>query len=271
MARQEGGRGRAHKLSTATVRRRQHHEFPAAARRGLPARASQLRRMPNNSSIQCDRAPGCCRAGCNSAQAALGHRWPGPRTRPRLLRAAAVRKRRCHDRTTPAIASAQLAKTETWPGVTRREAVAVGVLWSGLAGLAPGASTGWHHHGSMRRACTWYPARCGSNSAWPDHGGIAGAGPPRCGAGDHELVVAFASHSTNVGCAGSSITAIGPAPQTKDRPGRTYGPPRLRGVRRVIRSTAGASRKCGPASGLRAAQRALPAGAGHRALRWWCQ
>jgi hypothetical protein len=51
----------------------------------------------------------------------------------------------------------------------------------------------------------------------------------------------------------------------------TYGPPRLRGVRRVIRSTAGASRKCDPVSGLRAPQRALPAGAGHRALRWWCQ
>jgi uncharacterized RmlC-like cupin family protein len=45
------------------------------------------------------------------------------------------------------IPTAQLPKAETWPGVTRQEAVASGVLWSGLASLAPGASTGWHHHG----------------------------------------------------------------------------------------------------------------------------
>ena len=31
--------------------------------------------------------------------------------------------------------------------MTRQEAVAAGSLWSGLASLAPGASTSWHHHG----------------------------------------------------------------------------------------------------------------------------
>jgi uncharacterized RmlC-like cupin family protein len=31
--------------------------------------------------------------------------------------------------------------------LTRQEAVAAGALWSGLASLAPGARTGWHHHG----------------------------------------------------------------------------------------------------------------------------
>jgi uncharacterized RmlC-like cupin family protein len=41
----------------------------------------------------------------------------------------------------------QLLKTETWPGVTRQEAITAGVLWSGLASLAPGACTSWHHHG----------------------------------------------------------------------------------------------------------------------------
>jgi len=45
------------------------------------------------------------------------------------------------------IPSAPLPEAETWPGVTRQEAVSAGVLWSGLASLAPGASTGWHHHG----------------------------------------------------------------------------------------------------------------------------
>jgi uncharacterized RmlC-like cupin family protein len=45
------------------------------------------------------------------------------------------------------IPSTELAKTQTWPGVTRQEAVAAGALWSGLASLASGASTGWHHHG----------------------------------------------------------------------------------------------------------------------------
>ena len=45
------------------------------------------------------------------------------------------------------IPSAPLPRTETWPGVTRQEAVAAGALWSGLANLAAGASTSWHHHG----------------------------------------------------------------------------------------------------------------------------
>jgi len=45
------------------------------------------------------------------------------------------------------IPSARLPEAETWPGVTRQEAVSTGALWSGLASLAPGASTAWHHHG----------------------------------------------------------------------------------------------------------------------------
>jgi len=45
------------------------------------------------------------------------------------------------------IPSASLPATLAWPGVTRQEAVAAGALWSGLASLAPGARTGWHHHG----------------------------------------------------------------------------------------------------------------------------
>lgn len=45
------------------------------------------------------------------------------------------------------IPAAPLPKIETWPGVTRQEAVTAGALWSGLASLAPGAGTGWHHHG----------------------------------------------------------------------------------------------------------------------------
>jgi len=45
------------------------------------------------------------------------------------------------------IPSASLPATLAWPGVTRQEAVAAGALRSGLASLAPGARTGWHHHG----------------------------------------------------------------------------------------------------------------------------
>src|SRR5262249_53695572 len=32
-------------------------------------------------------------------------------------------------------------------GVTHQEAITAGTMWSGLAHLAPGAATGWHHHG----------------------------------------------------------------------------------------------------------------------------
>jgi uncharacterized RmlC-like cupin family protein len=45
------------------------------------------------------------------------------------------------------IPSAALEKVETWPGITRQEAVTTGEMWSGLAQLEPGATTGWHHHG----------------------------------------------------------------------------------------------------------------------------
>ena len=45
------------------------------------------------------------------------------------------------------IPSTPLEQVETWPGVTRQEAISAGALWSGLADLAPGAATGWHHHG----------------------------------------------------------------------------------------------------------------------------
>jgi uncharacterized RmlC-like cupin family protein len=45
------------------------------------------------------------------------------------------------------IPAAGLAGEETWPGIARREAISAGILWSGLAGLAPGAATSWHHHG----------------------------------------------------------------------------------------------------------------------------
>lgn len=45
------------------------------------------------------------------------------------------------------IPAAGLVGAETWPGIARREAISAGFLWSGLADLAPGAATSWHHHG----------------------------------------------------------------------------------------------------------------------------
>jgi uncharacterized RmlC-like cupin family protein len=33
------------------------------------------------------------------------------------------------------------------PGMVREEAVATGRMWAGLARTAPGAMSGWHHHG----------------------------------------------------------------------------------------------------------------------------
>jgi uncharacterized RmlC-like cupin family protein len=34
------------------------------------------------------------------------------------------------------------------PGMTREKAIAAGPLWAGLVRTDPGASSGWHHHGS---------------------------------------------------------------------------------------------------------------------------
>jgi uncharacterized RmlC-like cupin family protein len=45
------------------------------------------------------------------------------------------------------VPGAALARVETWSGVAHQEAIAAGTMWSGLAHLAPGAATGWHHHG----------------------------------------------------------------------------------------------------------------------------
>jgi uncharacterized RmlC-like cupin family protein len=33
------------------------------------------------------------------------------------------------------------------PGVVREQAIAVDGMWAGLVRTAPGAATGWHHHG----------------------------------------------------------------------------------------------------------------------------
>jgi uncharacterized RmlC-like cupin family protein len=33
------------------------------------------------------------------------------------------------------------------PGMSREQAIASGTLWSGVVTTAPGATSGWHHHG----------------------------------------------------------------------------------------------------------------------------
>src|ERR1700689_4728972 len=45
------------------------------------------------------------------------------------------------------IASNELAPGPSTPGMRRSEAVATEHVWSGVVHTAPGAGSGWHHHG----------------------------------------------------------------------------------------------------------------------------
>jgi uncharacterized RmlC-like cupin family protein len=41
----------------------------------------------------------------------------------------------------------QHVETDPTPGMVRRRAVDTGTMWAGTATTAPGAVSGWHHHG----------------------------------------------------------------------------------------------------------------------------
>ena len=41
----------------------------------------------------------------------------------------------------------ELSDGPSTPGMSRRQAVATGVVWAGLVHTQPGAVSGWHHHG----------------------------------------------------------------------------------------------------------------------------
>ncbi len=45
------------------------------------------------------------------------------------------------------IAAGELRDGPSTPGMQRSEAVATGQLWAGVVRTAPGAFSGWHHHG----------------------------------------------------------------------------------------------------------------------------
>ena len=46
------------------------------------------------------------------------------------------------------VAAADLKPGPATAGMTRLEAIAVADLWSGVVHTEPGATSGWHHHGS---------------------------------------------------------------------------------------------------------------------------
>ena len=45
------------------------------------------------------------------------------------------------------VAADALGPGHTTPGMTRRQAVVLDDVWSGLVLTEPGATSGWHHHG----------------------------------------------------------------------------------------------------------------------------
>ena len=53
------------------------------------------------------------------------------------------------DPSTPLVHSpaAEHVESDTTPGMVRRRAVDTGTMWAGTATTAPGAVSGWHHHG----------------------------------------------------------------------------------------------------------------------------
>ena len=53
------------------------------------------------------------------------------------------------DPSTPLVHSpaGQHEETDPTPGMVRRRAVDTGTMWAGTATTAPGAVSGWHHHG----------------------------------------------------------------------------------------------------------------------------
>ena len=46
------------------------------------------------------------------------------------------------------VAADELTPGHSTPGMTRLEAVVLPDVWSGLARTEPGATSGWHHHGT---------------------------------------------------------------------------------------------------------------------------
>jgi uncharacterized RmlC-like cupin family protein len=44
-------------------------------------------------------------------------------------------------------ATERVPAAQQTPGMHREEAIATATLWSGVATTAPGATSGWHHHG----------------------------------------------------------------------------------------------------------------------------
>jgi uncharacterized RmlC-like cupin family protein len=50
------------------------------------------------------------------------------------------------------ITAGELQEADPTPGMRRQQAVRAGYLWSGLVHTAPGAVSGWHHHGEHETA-----------------------------------------------------------------------------------------------------------------------
>jgi DNA-binding NarL/FixJ family response regulator/uncharacterized RmlC-like cupin family protein len=84
------------------------------------------------------------------------------------------------------IPSWSLPGAQSWPGVTYTMAIAVTGLRSGLAELAPGAATGWHHHSDVVTSIYVLTGRVRLEF------GVAGSDALECGLGDFVHVPAGA-------------------------------------------------------------------------------
>jgi uncharacterized RmlC-like cupin family protein len=97
------------------------------------------------------------------------------------------------------------ARTEgdTTPGMTREQAIAIDGMWSGITRTAPGAVSGWHHHGAYDSTIFVVSGQLRMESG-PAGGEVIEAGP-----GDFLLVPRGAVHREgNPGAEASEIVVV---------------------------------------------------------------
>ncbi len=92
---------------------------------------------------------------------------------------------------------------DSTPGMTREQAIAIEGMWSGVTHTAPGAVSGWHHHGEYDSTIFVVSGRLRMES------GFAGAEVIDAGPGDFLLVPRWAIHREgNPGAEASEIVVV---------------------------------------------------------------